>query len=472
MYSFLPALVAALFLSHGLYVLLTRGINRISGSYFLLCVTTICWQGSWAVLFQARDPELITSLVHWGYLLILFLPTSLYWLLVEISGRPSERRWVLLSLGAAVLLAGVHVGTNLLVAGHHLYFFGPYPKAGPLLALHVLQTAVVVARGLWVAWHAMRQSAGLQRMRLRICVASVLIYGMAGIDYLSNYGWSMYPPGVVFIGISLALIAIAVTRYQLMDPVAIAASVAHEIRTPLATIRMQTEMLIQWLPELERGYRAAQAGGLLGAAPPPSELDRLQWLTAAITRQIDRSSLAIELMLACARTERLDPVTMSECSMLACVREALSSYPFREGEGKHICVDIQSDFCFRGIELLMVFVLYNLIKNALYAIAAANKGSIRITTSCRNRCWTLTVRDTGSGIRACDLPYIFDTHFTTKTQRGAGLGLPFCRRVVKAFGGRIECESVEGSHTAFHLCFPSASRNLQPRNAELLWLSS
>ena len=52
-------------------------------------------------------------------------------------------------------------------------------------------------------------------------------------------------------------------------------------------------------------------------------------------------------------------------------------------------------------------------------------------------------------------PYIFDDFFTSDKKGGTGLGLPFCKRVMEAFGGDITCESVEGEGVEFCLRFPS-----------------
>lgn len=472
MYSLLPGLVAGLFLLHGAYVIATRGFNQVSGSYLLLCLTTFFWQASWAVLFQVRDPVLADALVHFGYLMIIFLPTTLYMLLVEIAVRPADRRGVALSYGLALVLALLDMSTDLFIDGRHDYFFGFYPRAGPLHWVHMLQTAVVVCRGLWLAWSAMRQASGEQRTRLRLCVASVLIYFLAAVDYLCNYGIALYPPGVIFIAASLGLIALAVMRYQLMSPVTIAASVAHEMRTPLASIRLLAETLHQWLPELDRGYRAAVAAGLHHALPAAPGFSRLSKMADAITRQVERSNLVIDMMLACACAEHIDPAGFVRCSMADCVQAALDGYPFRERDRARVVARIDDDFHFIGTEPLMVFVLYNLLKNALYAIDAANKGEIRITLSTSDGRHLLSVRDTGAGIRRADLPHIFETFFTTRPGHGAGLGLAFCRRVVESFGGRMDCDSIEGAYTVFDMRFALLGQPGQPRSGELATVSS
>lgn len=455
MYSLLPALVSGLFLGYGLYVLAAKGFNRISLCFFALCLTTFFWQATWAVLFQVRDPFWADALVRLGYLLIIFLPTILYHFLVEIANQPRDRRWVMLSYGVSLVLGGFDLTTRLFVAGYYEYFFGHYPKAGPLHGVHVLQTVVVVCRGLFVTWWAARGASSEQRVRLNICVASLFVYFFAAVDYLCNYGFEFYPPGVFFLAISLGLIAVAVTRYQLMSPVAVAASVAHEMRTPLANIRLQAEALMQWLPELHRGYSLAVDKGLLARPASAPDFSRLATLAGGITRQVDRSNVVIDMMLASARIEQIDPSTFARCSMGVCVREAVQAYPFREAERERVDVVFVEDFEFIGSEPLMVYVMFNLFKNALYAMHVAGKGELVVSLSKEEGQPLLTVLDTGSGISAEDLPRIFETFFTTKRSQGAGLGLSFCRRVIESFGGRMHCESVQGEYTAFHMRFPT-----------------
>ena len=140
MYSVLPAVVSALFLGYGLYAIAHKGFSRVTVSFLILCVTTFFWQGIWAVLFQVQDPAVAGILVKAGYLLILFLPTSLYWFLAEISERPGERRWIVLSYSLAAVLGVFDLTTNLFVDGYFNYFFGYYPEAGLLHPVHVLQT--------------------------------------------------------------------------------------------------------------------------------------------------------------------------------------------------------------------------------------------------------------------------------------------------------------------------------------------
>lgn len=455
MYSLLPALVSGLYLGYGLYVLSSRGANRISLSFMALCLATSGWQGIWAVLFQTSDPAVATVLVRAGYLVIIFLPTCLYHFVVEVLGARSERRWLASAYAVAAVLAVLNIGTDLFVAGHDRHFFGYYPRAGPVHWVHVLQAGLAVLRGAWLCLSTARTSSDLQRVRFRACGLGLLVYLMAAVDYLCNYGLTFYPPGIVFITVSLGILARAIARYGLLEPAQMAASVAHEMRTPLATIRLKTELLNAWLPTLNVGYRAAVDGGLVVAPEGRPDLDQLTAMVRDIARQIDRSNTVIDMILASMQTERIDASGFVTGSMCDCVQDALDSYPFHPTERPRVSWTCPSDFLFHGSCELMTFVLFNLLKNALFAIRARGSGDIALQVGTATGDRVLTVRDTGCGIRATDRARIFESFFSTKRLQGVGLGLPFCRKVMDAFGGTITFDSVEGEYTVFVLTFPA-----------------
>jgi two-component system, CAI-1 autoinducer sensor kinase/phosphatase CqsS len=453
MYALLPALISGLFLAFGLWVLIAKGFNRVTMSFFLLCMTTFFWQGTWAVLFDTRDPDLALLLIRFGYLLIAFLPTTLYHFLVEISDRQREHRWVWLSYAIAAVFGLMAVGTDRFIDGFHTYFFGFYPKAGDLHPLHVLQTVIVVTRGLYICWRQESISTGAQQQRLKICIVSLLVYFFAAIDYLCNYGLPIYPPGIVFITISLALMTYAITKYDLFSPLTLAASVAHEMRTPLASIRMQTDVIAQHMPELRRGYQLAVDHGLVPAhkaSLAPSRIDRV---LRNIHHEVNRSNTVIDMMLASSRMEHIDKSNFEWHSMQDCVLEAVETYPFLPQERAQVSISHTGDFNFYGSRHLFVCVLFNLFKNSLYAMKAAGKGEISIHIDARDNAHRLVVSDTASGIPLDVLKRIFDPFYTTKDTAGTGLGLAFCRRVIQSFGGQLRCDSKLGDYTRFTMEF-------------------
>ena len=96
----------------------------------------------------------------------------------------------------------------------------------------------------------------------------------------------------------------------------------------------------------------------------------------------------------------------------------------------------------------MIFVLFNLLKNSLYY-----KAKIDIWLETSNQANFLHFKDYGTGIEQDKINHIFDDFFTSDKKGGTGLGLPFCKKVILAFGGDISCKSIEGEFTEFVLSF-------------------
>ncbi len=466
MNSLLPAIVAVVALSCGLFVIADKGFGRIGKSFLALCIGVFFWQVTWIFLLQIHDPQMARILVKLGYLLLLFLPTLLYQFLAEISERKEEHPWIWVSCGIATVLALIDLGAGLVTNGYYEYAWGFYPKAGPLHHVHLVHTSVVIARVLYIAWHQQSAASPDLRIRLRVCLASVFVLALGAVDYLCSYGVDFYPPGGAAVAICLAGLAVAVVRRDAMSPVTVAATVAHEMRTPLATIRMQANSLQQAMPDIRKLHELASAHGLLEAGTQVPDMQKLAKFAGGIIHQVDRSNVVIDLMLAASRMQRIDTSEFKHHSVHACVAEAVDGYPFQPRERDLVRVTVTKDFHFHGSDTLMVFVLFNLIKNSLYALKKAGKGSICIEVTADKEHCLLKFTDTGAGIPAATLPRIFQTFFTTKKSAGAGIGLAFCRQAITSFGGQMHCESVEGQYTTFILSFratdPAASADAKP----------
>jgi signal transduction histidine kinase len=483
MYSILPAFVSALFLGFGVYVLLTEGFTRLSVPFALMCATTFFWQGTWAFLFQTSDPELSAVLVKVGYFFILFLPTTFYHFVTEVSARRGERPLLIASYLLSVLLAALLVLSDSVVDGYGTFFFGKYPKAGMLHPVHVAQTVLLACRSAWLLYAARGQTHAHDRRKLLdLCFVSLGLYTLAATDYAVNYGLAFYPVGAVFIAISLGILAVTIVRYGLMRPYLIAATVAHEVATPLAAIGMHAEEIGNVLPELMRGYQLAVQHQLCVDGLYPGQSERLSSLATSIRRQVDSTSTVVEMSLASFTLDRLDRRSFETYPVRSCVNAALERFPFRTGERDMVEVaPIDAQLSFSGSDSLVVFVLFNLLKNALFAIHAemaerSDKvsdyvGRVEISATSEAGFCVLRFTDNGCGIPADILPRVFDPFYSTKAHgRGAGMGLTFCRRVAEALGGTIACESEPHVYTTFTIRLPepgtSADRALHDAPAK------
>jgi signal transduction histidine kinase len=454
MYSLIPTIVAILFLVFGLYVIKTKGVSRVTIAFLILCTSTFFWQMAWAVLFQIQDKELAIGVITIGWMLILFLPTSLYHFLIEITGRYSDLKFVYISYVVATLLMVLLITSNTVIDGYHEYFFGYYPKAGILHPIHLLQTSIVVLRGLFITYKKQQIVQAEEKTKLNYCVIGLLIYFFAAIDYLCNYGVEFYPPGVIFILISLAIITLATTRHHVMENSRIiASSIAHEMRTPLATIRSQATILSNHLPELIRGYQENAPSRTKGSLPD-SVLNGLIRLSDSMEAEARSINQGVNMLLALSSYEYLNKSDFHVFSINECLQQSIQRCDELYNVNDNITLHTHADFKLFASSEFLTFVIINLIKNAQDAIQQKGSGVIDIHIYSEESQNRIEMIDTGTGIAPEIIPHIFDKFFTTK-KRGlnSGIGLAFCNAVIRSFDGNITCESKEGEHTKFILSF-------------------
>lgn len=236
----------------------------------------------------------------------------------------------------------------------------------------------------------------------------------------------------------------------------VGANIAHELRTPLASIQLGARGAKNYFPSLLEGYRLAQKNNLEPPYISEDHLKTLLGLLDAVEAETRYSNTIIDMLLIKSKPKAGQPTEVNICSISDCLRDALHRYPFKPNESDLITWDKTGDFCFKGESLLIMHVFFNLIKNALYFIEKAGKGNIKIAYETEKDYNLVHFRDTATGIPEETMPKLFE-RFYTYGNRGTGLGLAFCKFIMQDLGGDIRCHSVYGEFTDFSLCFPKIS---------------
>jgi two-component system, NtrC family, sensor kinase len=221
---------------------------------------------------------------------------------------------------------------------------------------------------------------------------------------------------------------------KLADLGVVAAGVAHEINTPLAIIRGNTEVLEMCLPQEH---------------PNREEVE-------IISLQTERMAKIVGNLLAFARQKSLN---QKEFMVHKVLDDILSQI------GHQIAMDrieVVRQYApevgfIRGDADQLRQVFSNLILNALQAMPQG--GTLTVATSSRGEesgC-VVSIADTGKGIAPEHLEKIFTPFFTTK-DTGSGLGLSVSYGIVKDHGGEIQAESTPGKGTCFRIVIPGVNR--------------
>lgn len=254
----------------------------------------------------------------------------------------------------------------------------------------------------------------------------------------------------------------AINQERLRAMLAATSNIAHELRTPLLGIKSGAAGLQNYLPTLLSAYQLAKEHGLPVAPIRLAHMNAMHGVLERIVDEADQSNIIIDMLLMNARMDGYSTQGFATCSITRCVMTALMRYPFASEEESRLVSwdDNGADFEFFGAEPLMVHVLFNLLKNSLYHIAKAGKGKISIQLRATPQGNALVFRDSASGIPPEVLPHIFTRFYSwspNHSGQGTGIGLAFCRSVMQAFGGSIDCESQHGEYTQFTLTFPPSS---------------
>jgi len=206
----------------------------------------------------------------------------------------------------------------------------------------------------------------------------------------------------------------------------VAAGVAHELRNPLATIRLRTQMSIRETPDVN----VRRNGSIV--------LD-----------EIARLDQMVERLLYFSRPLKIHRQNVKLCELLGSSVETQSQI---ESQARITFGSCDETLETSGDPSALRQVFDNLIRNAIEATQAAG-GEVRISAQHDKDIARIEVRDTGAGVRPKDLPHIFDPFFTTK-QSGTGLGLSICYEIIKAHGGDIEARSEAGHGTTVIVSLP------------------
>jgi two-component system sensor histidine kinase AtoS len=208
----------------------------------------------------------------------------------------------------------------------------------------------------------------------------------------------------------------------------LAAGLAHEIRNPLAAIKI----FVQLLPK---------------KISNPVFLDKFQ---VTVPRELNRINDLIESLLELARPPKLK---FKVTSMTDCLTQVADLYRDKL-HAANIALEIDEkgplpELWADGEHLLRAFS--NLIMNATEAMPEGGKLAVRAKSS--NNGVLIQFTDTGVGIDAAIREKIFNPFFTTK-DRGTGLGLAMTHKIIAEHNGDIDVSSTPGAGTTFSLKLP------------------
>lgn len=223
---------------------------------------------------------------------------------------------------------------------------------------------------------------------------------------------------------------------------------AHEIKNPLSTIKVNLKLIAEELSRAEsaeNGKTGSEKNGqnfvraLRKIAVVEKETDRLEQVLDGFLRYVDRTNpILVNVDINSLISDMVDFYSPQCHSHSITVRQMLYDKPL-------IC-KIDKDMLKQAI--------LNLFINSQQAMNNGGELMIRTTEEAENA--VITISDTGSGIPMEKLSNIFVPHYSSRP-RGSGLGLPTVKRIVNTHNGQIDVDSVPGKGTSFTIKLPLLS---------------
>lgn len=227
----------------------------------------------------------------------------------------------------------------------------------------------------------------------------------------------------LFIGLLIALITTQNKSTQNQVWAGLAKETAHQMGTPITSLRGWVEMLKEQQPDSE--------------------------VVGELEKDVERLKLVSDRFSKIGSQPQLEPT-----DMLSLVADMMA-YMKRRASGKlHFDLQAPQEVVLANVSpTLMNWVMENLLKNALDAMDG--KGSITVKLVAGESHVTIDVTDTGKGISAGNLQRVFAPGFTTK-KRGWGLGLTLSKRIVEQYhkGQLFVKQSAPGEGTTFRMIIP------------------
>ena len=214
------------------------------------------------------------------------------------------------------------------------------------------------------------------------------------------------------------------------------ANASHELRSPLANLRMALELALR-RPRTPEDYR--------------------QSLRSSLEETEQLSDLVNDLLtLSRADSGHFD-VQCQSIALIPFLQPILDTYKV-QAETKHITMTLSSpDIRVNGDRMRLQQLFSNLLDNALRYTSEG--GMIQVTGICQDDSVQISITDTGIGIPPEHLPHIFERFYRVDKGRareagGSGLGLAICREIARAHGGSLIATSAVGHGSTFALTLP------------------
>jgi len=217
------------------------------------------------------------------------------------------------------------------------------------------------------------------------------------------------------------------------------ADASHDLRTPLAIMKSESQVLLQ---------------------SSSSKVSDYSEVVSSNIQEINKMTRLVDDLLIVARSESTNVGDAYEMIDLQKLLDAIIKKMVTQSNSKNITLTTNGSGSktVKGNKNSLTRVFQNILQNAINY--TPESGSITVKTHSQSGNHVVTITDTGVGISVSDLPHVFDRFYKAEHSRndtsGSGLGLSIAKQIIDAHGGTIAMKSAVGEGTVAIMEVPIA----------------
>lgn len=332
------------------------------------------------------------------------------------------------------------------------YRFNPYVRtATHVVLLQLLLAVITIAIALWTVHFAQQKTVSTISSQITEALLTGATTTTASLPETIEqvkeeayfYAFAVLVLLNILFGFLIARFALWPTRNSLQFQKRFIGNIAHEIRTPLAIIKTNTEVAL-FNQDLSAEVRETFTDTVV-------ELDRI---SETINNLLSFDTFTRPRRMACESTD-IGAIALSVIEQ----HEGLA-----RSRGVALSADIGEKRHVHGNSVALDQVLTNLVKNAINYTPKDQGGSVTVTVGASEAAKVaVTVKDTGIGIKQKDLYHIFEPFYRGDTSRTrgidtgtSGLGLAIVNEIVRLHKGALSIRSTPGNGTEIRILLPAA----------------
>jgi signal transduction histidine kinase len=429
--------------------------DQISTRFFFFSMV-VCGWGYFFSFFitQSYSQEMELLLVRLCYVFVIFIPITWLRFVFEFLNQKEPFPFFYTINEIIAFACALACPTPLMFEGissFRQYKYLPIP--GIMHHLHAVQFFSLVPLGFYNLIKSFEQSVGEKKDQLKYFIAATVVGFVAGgTIYLVYYRIPCPLYLLVLMPLYPILMAVSLIKYGLFDVQRIAdafqrekitalgimaASLNHEMRNPLYIAKGKIEA---YRDSIERQHFDSA-----------EKEKRTEETVNAVASQLDRTLDIMQRFSDFARPEHMTKRENLNLKELFQEASELVSYEILRNKAV-LKMESEQEAMLYANKRQMEEILVNLMINSSQSLGD-NGGEIRLKGKKTAHKITVEVSDNGPGMNEETQKRIFDPFFSTKGEKGSGLGLYITKQLVEKNGGKIEVRSKPGASTSFILTF-------------------